>query len=219
LAHESSTEDIFSTISSFNLPVEVNFNQAGILEVGTSQVAVFKGGLQQISLIPDSVAKVTPNENTLYEIIDSSKVRTTEVSVFPTTVISQDSVSKISFPQNSTTEINTEGGIFQLNAAEVNSSHQAFTGITDIDPSKISFSSFIALYQFLNTNTFSYSHNPILQNTTVPACTQFIQGTTPFNPTLNEGTPAQYIATATVATGVVLTYEWSFGDGSSPIQG
>jgi PKD repeat protein len=38
-------------------------------------------------------------------------------------------------------------------------------------------------------------------------------------PTLSEGTPAQYSATASVATGGTLTYEWNFGDGSAPLTG
>ncbi|NJM75152.1 MAG: PKD domain-containing protein [Acaryochloridaceae cyanobacterium RU_4_10] len=38
-------------------------------------------------------------------------------------------------------------------------------------------------------------------------------------PTLSEGTPAQYSATASVATGVALTYEWNFGDGTATTTG
>jgi Bacterial Ig domain len=44
-----------------------------------------------------------------------------------------------------------------------------------IDPSKVTFPSSVTLQQFLN------SHDPSLQNTTIPTWLEFLQGTSPFN--------------------------------------
>jgi hypothetical protein len=149
LAEESElyTENISSAISSHNSSIEVNFNQTGIVEVGTSQVAVFKGGLPQTCLIPDSISKVAANEDAFYTIVNPSKVGTTEVSVFPTTVVIPDSISKISFPQNSTTKVNIEGGILQINTTEVNTSEQPFTRVINDNFGEISLPSSISPQQ------------------------------------------------------------------------
>jgi hypothetical protein len=134
---------------------ESNFAEFGIVEVSISRGAVNEAGLPQIGLAPDSIVKIAANEGTSYDIVNPSKVGTTKVNIFPSNNV-PDSISKISFSQNSTTKVNTERGTLQINTTEVNASHQTFTRITDINLSKISLPSRISPQQFLNSNSLFF---------------------------------------------------------------
>jgi hypothetical protein len=88
----------------------------------------------------------------------------------------QESLPKIGITQNDTTEIGTS----QLSTAK-------------IDPLKVSFPSSITLQQLLS------SHSPNLQNTTVPAWTEFLQSPTPFNLKIEiQDLPTGQLAEATI---------------------
>ncbi|WP_009633693.1 hypothetical protein [Synechocystis sp. PCC 7509] len=187
LAEESklSTENI----SFYTSPVEVNFSQSSIIEAGTSQVAVFKGGLQQVGFLPISIAKVAASENATTYIIDPSKVGIAKVSVFPLPKM-PNSVSQISFPHNTTTEVNIETRPFQINTTEINTSGQFFMQVINSNITKISLSSSISPQQFLNGNfskfpfTVIHSLMPNLDNIYSTATSQwykFLDLTTPFD--------------------------------------
>ncbi|MEH2226087.1 hypothetical protein [Nostoc sp.] len=160
------TDNLSSAIPSHNSPVEVNFSQAGIIEVGTSQVTVFKGGLPQIRSLPVSIAKVAASKDAFDTIVNPSKVGTTEIGFLPMTS-APDSISKISFSQNSTTKVNTKGGILQINTTEVNTSEQTFPRVINSNISKISLPDSISTQQFLNSNSLSFDlhfSTPLLDN-------------------------------------------------------
>ncbi|MEH1889306.1 MAG: hypothetical protein V7K92_07515 [Nostoc sp.] len=135
---------------------EANFAKFGIIKVGISRGTVYKAGLPQIGLIPDSIAKVAANEDTTTFIVNSSKVGTTEIGFLPTTMVAPDSISQISFPQNSTTKVNHEDGTLQIDITEVNTSHQSFTGVLNDNFGEISLSSGISSQQFFNNNSLSF---------------------------------------------------------------
>lgn len=133
---------------------EVNFTKKGIIEFGIGRSAADEAGLPQISLTPDSIVKIAANEGASYAIVNPSEVGTTEINIFPSNNV-PNSISKISFPQNRATEVNSEGGTLQINTAEVNTSKQPFTRVSDAKIGEISLPSSISNQQFLNNNFLS----------------------------------------------------------------
>ncbi len=161
------TDNYYSAIPSQSSPIEVNFAEIGIIEVSTSQIAIFKSGLPEVSLIPDSIAKVAANKDATTFIVDPSKVSTTEIGFLPITVVSPASISEISFPQNSTTKVNNDDGTLKINTTQINTSEQSFTRILNNNFGKISLSSSISPQQFFNSNFVSldpHSSIPLLDN-------------------------------------------------------
>jgi hypothetical protein len=75
--------------------------------------------LEQVGIIPDSIAKIAANEETAIIIVNPSHIRTSQVSVFPLPKEPK-SVSQISFSDDTTTKVNIEGGTLQINTTEVN---------------------------------------------------------------------------------------------------
>ncbi|WP_375448842.1 hypothetical protein [uncultured Nostoc sp.] len=112
--------------------------------------------MPQISLIPDSIAKVAAKEDATTFIVNSSKVGTTKIGFLATTMVAPKSISQISFPQNSTTKVNNEDGTLQVDVTEVNTSHQSFTGVLNDNFGEISLSSSISTQQFFNSNSLSF---------------------------------------------------------------
>jgi hypothetical protein len=99
--------------------------------------------------------------------INPSQICAIEVDISKSNV-TQIGTSQISFGQININQI----GIAQVDTTQVGASQISFP---QIDSTKISLTSSITLQQFLSSHNFS------LQNTTIPAWTEFLTGTTPFN--------------------------------------
>jgi hypothetical protein len=170
-----------------------------------SQVTIFEGGLPQISFVPNGVTKITSNEVATTLVVDPSKVRTTEVSILPTTVVTPNGISKISISHNDSAQVNSDTRAFQVNAAEVNPSHQIVTPIIEANVSKVAFSSSISSQQFFNSNLLSFNLHDLLpnfKNVYLVATTQWINSldsTEPFDISLQvTDLPAGQLAEASI---------------------
>jgi hypothetical protein len=139
---EPFAEKIFPTTS---FSEKVNLAESSISAFEASQVAIFESGLPQLSLIPN-------------------RVRTTEISLLPTTVVTPDGVTKIGISHNDSTQVNTDGRTFQVNTAKVDSSHQIVVPIIENDLSKVSLTSGISSQQFFNSNLLSFNLHDLNPN-------------------------------------------------------
>ena len=148
----SDTQD--SSIQSSSSEVGINqwaFSQIGKAEIGTDQ-----DGFNQNALRYDGVTEVSSTQ------VSRFQQSTPQIS---STQISSAQIGPIQFSpkEDSTTQIDTRQlGIIQPSRVK-------------IDIGEISLPSRITLQQLLS------SHNPNLQNTTVPTWTEFLQSPTPFN--------------------------------------
>ena len=153
-------------LSQIELITDNGASEGGTTEVGFGQAARFKNGVAEIS-----PSQISSAHNSI-RYAGMAEVSMAEIGFF------QPSTSQISMAQIGTTQISstqtsstkhtstqvdpTQFSIFQINSAQSSST-------------EISFPSSITLQQLLS------SHNPNLQNTTVPTWLEFLQGTTPFN--------------------------------------
>jgi PKD domain/Bacterial Ig domain len=182
IGHDSVTEYAIKKIrtiadfgSSQMASGEVNSNHTSPIKIGSDQLSISKIGTIQASM---------PKINTAQ--VGSLEIGSTQVSL-PKISISQVGIAKIDslqnhFSQDRSTQINTtQIGTNQL------------VGGSNFDSNKVSLSNSITIQQLLS------SHNPNLQNTTVPTWTEFLQSPTPFNLKIEiQDLPTGQLAEATI---------------------
>jgi hypothetical protein len=125
---------------------------------------------------------------------------------------SQIGISETGLPQLSTSEISStqvaslhkdlaDGRFTQIDSHQIGSI-QLIRSINS-NFGKISLPSSITLQQLINIDTSEKSHNPNLQNTTVPTWTEFLQSPTPFNLKIE----IQDLPTGQLAEGTITGYD------------
>gem|GEM_PF-6092981 len=134
-----------------NLLVVPGISEINFSQIGTSQISTL-----QISPIQISPTQISSSQITIKKI-SSSHISSSQISSI------QSDFRQIDFSKIGTTQVNSSyAETSKLSSAQVNFDEATFT-------------SSITLKQLLT------SHNPNLQNTTVPTWTEFLQSPTPFN--------------------------------------
>jgi hypothetical protein len=187
---------------------------SGFIKVDSSHISIDKTGTQNTSSTQISIPQIATRE---IRSVEEGSVHLSLAEVSFETVSSYQSSStknsllEIGTPQSSTCEIariqntSTQIGTLQISSNHLNSlkvaARQIDTSQISIDKVsspdsnsfKIPLSSSITLQQLLS------SHNPNLQNTTVPTWTEFLQSPTPFNLKIEiQDLPTGQLAEATI---------------------
>jgi PKD domain/Bacterial Ig domain len=180
------------------ITVKQNFFQEGILQIGIGEVSTVKTSLPHISSTQISMVQIGSSQSNFPHF---GIMQTCPLQISPAQITRQPSA-----PQISPTKVNihqlsiNEVGIRQDTALEISSDQNnmpqddiAQINFFQIDSTKFSLPSSITLQQFLT------SHNPNLQNTTVPTWTEFLQSPTPFNLKIEiQDLPTGQLAEATI---------------------
>ncbi|WP_242067228.1 hypothetical protein [Leptolyngbya sp. FACHB-711] len=149
------------TISSFDVG-EVSTYQNGVIKVSAFTVSEAQVSPAQVRSIEIDEFKVSPTQVSISQV-GIGQITVSRLDPLGISISTQISPTQISPTQISPVQVNTSQlGILQL-------------GSSQVDSAKVSFSSSVALQQFLSSHNFS------LQNTTVPTWTEFLRETTPFN--------------------------------------
>jgi hypothetical protein len=183
---DSSQIGIDQNIISEQSTVEIGSHQIGISQIAATDFSIPKlsinqGGVSQVNIEHGGVRKSCP-----------SQVSPTEVSSVQTNGI------ELSSNQNSTTQVDAfHIGVIQVQSTKVDitkvGTSDTITKVSQSSPTEISLPSSITLQQLLS------SHNPNLQNTTVPTWTEFLQSPTPFNLKIEiQDLPTGQLAEATI---------------------
>jgi DNA/RNA endonuclease G (NUC1) len=144
-----------------------------------------------------SAAPIATNDSASVTYNSSSPIAILNNDRDPDGTLNPNTLQILSQPQNGKVTINNDGTVnYTPNAGFLG--HDEFIYIVQDDSGVISNSAKVSIVVA--------NPAPVIEQITIA-------------PTLSEGTPAQYSATASVSTGVALTYEWSFSDGSILIQG
>jgi Bacterial cadherin-like domain len=153
---------------------EVGITQWAFSQIGKTEIGTNQDGFNQNSLRYDGMTEVSSTQISTFQPstpqISSTQISTTQISPI-----------QLSSKEDSTTQIDIRQlGIIQPSRVNFN-------------PTEISLPSSITLQQLLS------SHNPNLQNTTVPTWTEFLQSPTPFNLKIEiQDLPTGQLAEATI---------------------
>jgi DNA/RNA endonuclease G (NUC1) len=158
---------------------KVDSNHTSEIEIGTD-----KSGIGQIGVIQSSMSKFSSTQ------ISSLEINPIQIGL-PKMSISQIGITKIDsiqnhFSQDRPTQINTS----QIGTDQL-------IGGFNFDSTEISLPSIITLQQLLS------SHNPNLQNTTVPSWISYLNSTAPFNLKIE----IQDLPTGQLAEGTITGYD------------
>jgi hypothetical protein len=172
---------------------EICADQCGCTQIGALQIRKLESSTSQISCVHDNsthLSFIEAGSNQISIQSRSTQIGTTQVSTGQVSSFQTGSAQVSSLKLGSNQESKTQISVRQIDVSKIGIDQ---VPTFDSDSTEISLPSSITLQQLLS------SHNPNLQNTTVPTWTEFLQSPTPFNLKIEiQDLPTGQLAEATI---------------------